>query len=200
MNKLFLLFIFGCLLSFQLSAEYEEDFCEPAEPVAEFCRYPVYVGIFGGIDQLLMCGDKASILYHPKFMCGFCIGTQLNQYFRTEGEFAYRKSTVFDYYTSLKLKVYSVMANLCLDIPIGRLKPYLGFGLGSANTTFRLVYTDGGEGIGSWRHQKFAWQGFCGFNYQICNKTDLGLRWNFLSSEKGDVYHESLVLGLNQYF
>ncbi len=75
MDKLFLLFIFNCLLSFQLSAESEEDFCELAEPVTEFCRRSVYVGVFGGIDQLLVSSDKASLLYHPKFMCGFCVGT-----------------------------------------------------------------------------------------------------------------------------
>lgn len=195
-------FLIACLLSFGLSADYhdyESDFDESEDCCNFETKKTVYWGVFGGIDQLFIDYNRATVFYNPKFMGGFCMGVHFRDYFRVEGEFAYRKSLLSYPDYGVKLDVYSAMSNLCLDMPIGKWTPYLGLGLGYAKTLVTVVPTYE-EGLFKKTSEAFAWQLFYGVNYRVCEKIDLGMRWTFFSGERDKVFHESLALTLNRYF
>lgn len=196
-------FLIACFLSLGLFADnydYDSDFEDSDVECFDFeANRTVYWGVFGGFDQLFINYDRATISYNPKFMGGFCLGVNFLQYFRLEGEFAYRKSLLSFPTHGIKLDVYSGMSNLCLDLPVGKWTPYLGGGIGYAKTLVTVVPTYE-YGVYKKTEEAFAWQLFYGLNYKLCEKTDLGMRWTFFSGDRDKVFHESLSLCLNRYF
>lgn len=169
-----------------------------------------YVGVFGGAnwvkdhsfsvattptssaDTLTWATDGDT-----GFIVGGAIGLSLNQYLgglRAEVEVAYRENQVDGLWQSntgtptgvssgtldIDHSTFSVMANLWYDFDVGGIAPYVGGGIGWADTEVEGNYLGGVTGPFSFSDSGFAWQLGAGINFDVSPNMKLGVGYRYL--------------------
>lgn len=168
-----------------------------------------YVGVFGGgnwvtdhsfsvataptasADTLSWSTDGEA-----GFIVGGAVGLHLNQLMgglRAEIEVAYRQNTVDGLWQSntttptavssgtldIDHSTFSVMANVWYDIDVGSISPYIGGGIGWAETELDGRYLGGVTGPFDFSDSGFAWQLGAGINFDVSPNVKLGVGYRY---------------------
>ena len=178
----------------------------PAQAAGNF-----YVGVFGGAnwvkdhsfsvattptasaDTLSWATDGDS-----GWIVGGAVGMSLNQLMgglRAEVEVAYRENQVDGLWVSnvttpttvssgaldIDHSTFSVMANLWYDFDVGGISPYIGGGIGWAETELEGAYLGGAVSPApfSFSDSGFAWQLGAGVNFDVSPNIKLGVGYRY---------------------
>jgi opacity protein-like surface antigen len=169
-----------------------------------------YIGVTGGAnwsdDTDFTVGPFGSSIFtwnsdpDTGYFVGAAIGSDLGQMMsglRVEGEAGYRSNSVdgvwldniaaspttglLDY----DQDTFSVLVNLWLDIPVGGVEPYIGGGIGWADTNAEGSYICVAGGCAGtaipfdFSDDGFAWQAGAGINFPISPNMKLGVGYRY---------------------
>ena len=102
-------------------------------------------------------------------------------------------------------ETFSVLANVWYDIPLGGgFTPYLGGGIGWADTRFDGTYTciGGGNCIGGpfkFSEDGFAWQLGAGVNYAIAPNIQLGVGYRFFQGPEPTALPDQFLANISRH-
>ena len=125
----------------------------------------------------------------------FSLGRMNGRNLRTEIELSFRNNDISSLLTpnaelpaTGELQTFTGMANLYwefVDFPTGRLKPYIGGGVGftSVSSDFRLASDPSSLDDSTESNSSFAYQWMAGVNYKVSNHLDLYGEYRFLDVE-----------------
>lgn len=175
----------------------------PAQAAGNF-----YVGVFGGAnwvkDHSFSVATTPTVSADTLtwatdgdtgFIVGGAVGMSLNQLMgglRAEVEVAYRENQVDGLWTSnttappgtsgtldIDHSTFSVLANLWYDFDVGGISPYVGGGIGWADTEIEGNYLGGATGPFSFSDSGFAWQLGAGINFDVSPNIKLGVGYRY---------------------
>ncbi len=162
-----------------------------------------YVNLSGGANWLSDEGFSAStagldtLSFNPNSDAGWIIsgavGLSLNsmvQGLRVEAEVAYRSNQVDGTWASTATapdlgpldyehSTTSVLANVWYDFSLGDVRPYIGGGVGWAETQLDGRFVGGGLPVIDISDDGFAWQLGAGVNFDISSNVQLGLGYRY---------------------
>lgn len=166
-----------------------------------------YVNLSGGANWLSDDGFTATngndtLTFSPDSDTGFivsgAIGYSLNnvlQGLRVEVEAGYRENQVDGLWTAdrnngagtgtssgaldYEHSTFSVLANAWYDFNVAGVTPYIGGGIGWADTDLDGTYTGGNIPVLSFSDDGFAWQAGAGINFDISPNMKLGVGYRY---------------------
>lgn len=129
--------------------------------------------------------------------------------FRLEGEFVYKQANIDlndtarlyglnpgdlnDDFRGIKNRVYSVMANALLDVPISDgLSGYVGAGIGIAWQNIRTDFADVDDAEIDLKDHGFAWQLIAGIRAPISQKVEVGLKYRYFDAGRFDITTQAI--------
>jgi opacity protein-like surface antigen len=145
-------------------------------------------GSLGATQPSDNSSDGATLSYKTGWIGNLSVGYKLPMNFRAEIEGGYSK-TDFDKISvagtsvglSGHLRVWTAMANLFYDIPLGGgFVPYVGGGLGVANERAENVGALGVNFGSSSSETDFAWQAEVGLGYQVTPQLTIAPAYRFM--------------------
>jgi len=156
-----------------------------------------YFGFQGGwneaFDVVNSQGSELSLDDGTAFY--FSLGRMNGRNLRTEIELSFRDNDITSLLTadgelpaSGDLQTFSGMTNVYWEFiksPTGRLKPYIGAGVGflSATTDLRLASDLGSSATESDSSSSFAYQWMAGINFKVSNHLDLYGEYRFVEAD-----------------
>jgi outer membrane autotransporter protein len=170
-----------------------------------------YVNLSGGANWVSDDGFFAStvatdtLTFSPDSDAGWMIsgavGLSLNnmvQGLRVEAEVAYRDNQVDGVWSSSAAisdsgaldydhSTLSVMANVWYDFDLGNVRPYVGGGVGWAETELDGTFIGGGLPVISHSDNGFAWQLGAGLNFDISPNVQLGLGYRYFEGPEVNI-------------
>lgn len=225
MKKILLSFL---LLAFPLTAQIDNSqpccsdplsTCEPLQTKCSWwktvCAYPwwrgYYITFFGGSNQKPAVHHSyeeftVRSTYKPGYALTVALGAPI-WIFRLEGEFGYRRNSfhrmkIEEYNVPLKgyFRTISGMANFYHDFRYLYLPvvPYLGIGLGYANT--RAVRKQFQAATFNGNDKGFAWQVIVGLSCPVYRKVDLMVEYRLLDTHLDKDYNHTVGGGLRIWF
>jgi len=162
-----------------------------------------YVNLSGGANWVSDDGFFASTIggdtltFSPDsdtgWMISGAVGLSLNnmmQGLRVEAEVAYRENQVDGVWASdtgitdngpldYDHSTLSVMANVWYDFSLGNVRPYVGGGIGWAETDLDGAFVSGKDPVIDRSEDGFAWQLGAGVNFDISPNVQLGLGYRY---------------------
>ncbi|MFM9862820.1 MAG: outer membrane protein [Micropepsaceae bacterium] len=148
-----------------------------------------------GFSQVTTGADTLTVSPDPDtgWIISGAVGISLNnmvQGLRVEAEVAYRMNQVQGIWASTAVvadagtldydhSTLSVLANVWYDFDLGNVRPYIGGGIGWAETELDGQYIGGGLPIIDVSDNGFAWQLGAGVNFDISPNVQLGLGYRY---------------------
>jgi opacity protein-like surface antigen len=182
-----------------------------------------YTSVFAGGSSLRNVetdyyGSAYSVDFNNGYVLGFAIGKQISPNLRVEGELSYNRNKASSYSyggsgpypADGHISATYLLANVWYDIPTqGKLKPYVGGGIGAARVNADTHFGGNAFGYGP-GETKLAGQIGAGFSYELSPKMDLdvGYRYKVVNNvdfadndgsgvyTAGDVQSHNLQIGL----
>jgi opacity protein-like surface antigen len=193
-------------------------FTAPAQAAGDF-----YAGVFGGgnwvNDQSFTAATAPTVSADTLswatdgdsgFIVGGAVGMSLKQLMgglRAEVEVAYRENQIDGSWTSnttappgtggtldIDHSTFSVLANLWYDVDVGSISPYIGGGLGWADTEIEGTYLGAAGGPFSFSNSGFAWQVGAGINFDVSPNIKLGVGYRYFEGPEVTVGSVNLPL------
>ncbi len=143
------------------------------------------------------------------FVIGGAVGLNLSNMMsglRVEIEAAYRENQIDGAWTSntgppgvstgtldIDHSTFSVLANAWYDFPLGNVAPYIGGGVGWAETELDGHYLGGTTGPFNFSDSGFAWQLGAGINFDVSPNVKLGVGYRYFKGP--DVTVGSVLVG-----
>lgn len=129
--------------------------------------------------------------------------------FRLEGEFAYKQANIDlndtarlyglnpgdlnEDFRGIKDRVYSVMANALLDVPISDgLSGYVGGGIGIAWQNIRSDFADVDDAEIDLKDHGFAWQLIAGVRAPISKNVEVGLKYRYFDAGRFNITTQAI--------
>ena len=162
------------------------------------CRPCKYVSFFGGVTTLhdtvsLVTTAPQPIELNKGFVFGMASGCYLNANTRVEMEGSWRNNTfTVDPFTYGRLNNYSTMFNMLRDFGNGRLKPYVGGGIGFSLVKGEFFVVGTPYEIDDYA---FSYQGIAGFSYQVASNRDVFVDYRFLGNTTVDIINMGMDAG-----
>lgn len=187
-----------------------KGFAESQYPCTDTVVPGPYVGVFGGAN-MIQIRDRNDLRTQAGYLAGVNIGYRFIAPFRLEGEVACRNNS-YSYPLrgnnhevisrgSMRVRFWTCMANLLREIPCNMaLKPYLGFGIGTAIGSVKFKAVGHYLQVSGDKYE-FAWQGIVGADLPLTDSLALGVqyRWfRFIRNSQTDMH--SVLLTLRQGF
>lgn len=175
-----------------------------------------YVSLSSG--GLFECCNYGHSRINPGYYVGGSAGYKFCNSIRLEGEFSfqsYRWRPATLYYSKVKdsVNVYTYMVNVYYDFDFLNfcLKPYLGMGIGYADTQWKAhkvcIYPSNYRpDFDAYIIRKsfkehfdgLAWQAIAGIKYPICDNLDLGLEYRYF--QENGIKNNKVGLVLSRFF
>lgn len=175
-----------CLLSFTAVAQEADSFDDQSEVSSGIENLKVYLALKGGVSKF----DLDGLDYNKLGTYGAAIGVRINPQVRVEFE-ALSYETIKDssFSASLKHETLSLMGHLLYDIGNGKIRPYVGAGVGFAvmydkKTSVRSpYYIEVKETVSG-----FAAALQAGVSAELSEKAalDVGARYTYMYRPEGD--------------
>ena len=133
---------------------------------------------------------SSTVEYRSGFATDAAVGYAFNQYLATDFEIGIVGAEInnvpgYDSHNSY-LFDFPFLANLRLSYPIPRsiVTPYIGVGVGVANSVFDTDrFTDGATVVtGSENDTVFAWQAFAGLRFQLNPRMSFGIGYKYFAT------------------
>lgn len=156
---------------------------------------PLYGKISGGAimpETMKDSGTGAKLSFDTGWTIGGTLGYRVNDWFSVEGELSYleadmNKASVGAVKVGVDGNVHSVLGlvNVNLYPMRGAFEPYVGLGVGAADSKAKIK-SIGGIPVGaSASGTDLALQGSLGFNYAVGANTSIGAQYRYLWTDTG---------------
>ena len=96
------------------------------------------------------------------------------------------------------VEIDTYMVNFLIDYNIGKIKPYIGIGLGVADVDLATSVYGGANFQLSGSETLFAAQGIIGVSYEVHENVELFTDARYLVTEEGDFTRRSPVIGSSE--
>ena len=183
--------IFASLLCFCTAVAQAQTYSYFPEGAGPYFRVGVGPSFFEN-GQITDFGGPASgrVEYRTGVAADAAIGYAFNKYLATDFELGFVGAEInnvsgFSSHNSY-LYNFPFLANVMLSYPIPHsiVTPYIGVGVGGANTVFDTdSFTDGSTIVsGSENDVVFAWQAFAGLRFQLNSRMSFGIGYKYFAT------------------